>query len=205
MIQYEITADRQDIAEAVSLFEFVGGNTSDAMRIAINKAAPRVRTSASKAIRSQVRLKAAFVRDRLAIRKATRSRLSGAIQTPSRGLLLTRYSTDTNINPDKTSWILPPPLPKQGIKVKVKPSGSPKKMGREFFYMVLPGSKALAIVRRREKAGPKGGKIDVAYAPSLSQVFNTVRDEVLPEASEIYQDELLKAMGFVLRKQFPKE
>lgn len=217
MIGYEITANKQDIAEAVSLFEFVGGNTSDAMRIAINKAAPRVRTKASSAIRSQVRLKAAYVRERLTIKKATRSNLSGAIKTPSRGLLLTRYSTDSLISGDKVGWLKPPPVPPRGIKVKVKPTGSPETFPNEFFYMVLPNSRQLAIARRRTAAevtaaqaagkgpGSKGGKVDVKYGPSLSQVFNTVRDDVLPESSDIYQQELLNAMSFVLRKQFPKE
>lgn len=205
MIKYEITADKEQLKEAISLFEFVGGNTSEAMRVAINKALRPVKTLAGRAIRSQVRLKAAFVNERLTVSRASKNKLSGAIRTPSRGLLLSRYSTDTQISGNKVSWLKPPPLPKQGIRVKVKPSGPPQRMSRDFFYMVLPGSRALAIVKRRDKPGPKGGKIDVAYAPSLSQVFNTVRDDVLPEASEIYQAQLLDAMRFVLQKRFPKE
>jgi len=205
MIGYTIQARQDDIAEAVSYFEHVGGHTSDAIRIAINKAAPKVKTLASAAIRSQVRLKAKYVRERLAIKKASRSDLSGAIRTPSRGLLLSKYSTDSNVSSDKVSWIKPPPVPARGIRVKVKPVGSTKPLGKEFFYMVLPNSRALAIVRRRESPGPKGGKIDVAYSASLSQVFNTVRDDVLPEASDIYQFQLLDAMRFILQKKYPKE
>jgi hypothetical protein len=205
MISYGVSANKEQIADAVSLFEFVGGNSQDAVRVAINRSAPKVRTKASQAIRSQVRLKAAYVNERLQIRKASRSTLSGSISTPSRGLLLSKYSTDTQVASDKISWIKPPATPARGIRVKVKPSGPTKPLGKQFFYMVLPKSRALAIVRRRDTPGPEGGLIDVAYSPSLSQVFNTVRDDVLPEASDIYQAELIDAMRFLLAKQFPKE
>lgn len=217
MIQYKVSADLDQIADAVSLFEFVGGNSSDAVRVAINRAAPKVRTKASSAIRTQVRLTAGYVRERLAITKATKASLSGAIQTPSRGLLLSKFSTDKNASSEKVTWLKPPPMPPRGIKVKVKPSGGSKPMGDDYFYMVLPKSRQLGIVRRLTKSeqnaaqasgsgpGSQGGKFKVAYGPSLSQVFNTVRDDVLPEAGDIYQTELLDAMRFLLTKRYPQE
>jgi hypothetical protein len=123
--------------------------------------------------------------------------------------LLTRFSTDTRIagNGDKFQFFKTPDIPKQGIRVKVKPSGGAKGFGSSFFYMILPNSRALAIARRKPngQTGPKGGRYDILYGPSLSQVFNTVRDDVLPEASNEFQAQLLDAMRFVLVKQFPKE
>lgn len=205
MIGYSVSANKDQIADAISLFEFVGGNTTDAVRIAINKSAPKVRTKASSAIRTQVRLTASYVKDKLTITRATRLNLSGAIQTPSRGLLLSKFSTDTQVASDKISWLIPPEVPSRGIKVKVKPVGTPKPLGKDYFYMVLPNSRALAITRRRETPGPKGGMIDVLYGPSISQVFNTVRDDVLPEASDIYQAQLLDAMRYILQKKHPPE
>lgn len=217
MISYKVEANKDQIADAVSLFEFVGGNSSDAVRVAINRAAPRVRTKASSEIRTQVNLTAGYVRERLTITKASKAQLSGAIQTPSRGLLLSKFSTDKNASSEKVTWLKPPPMPPRGIKVKVKPSGGTKPMGDNYFYMVLPKSRALGIVRRLTKneqnaaqakgsgPGSQGGTIKVAYGPSLSQVFNSVRDDVLPEASEIYQTELLDAMRYLLSKQYPKE
>ncbi|MCB0056733.1 MAG: phage tail protein [Caldilineaceae bacterium] len=205
MIGYTVSANQDKVADAISFFEFVGGQTTDAVRIAINKAAPKVRTKASSAIRTQVRLAAAYVNEKLTITRATRQKLSGAIQTPSRGLLLSKFSTDTQVASDKIGWLIPPAVPARGIRVKVKPVGTPKPLSNDHFYMVLPNSRALAIARRREKPGPKGGKIDVLYGPSISQVFNTVRDDVLPEASDIYQEQLLDAMRYILAKRFPQE
>ena len=207
-IQYEVTADTEQIKEAVSLFEFVGGNTTDAIRIAINKTAPKVKTQASRAIREQVRLSASYVGERLVVTKASRAHLSGAVKTPSRGLLLSRFSTDPLIAGDKVGWFKPPLIPKGGIKVKVKPDGSAKLVqgdsepaGNKPFYMVINGGNNLAIAARL--SGSK--KVKVFSGPSLSQVFNTVRDDILPAASAEYQAQLLDAMRYLLVKQYPPE
>jgi hypothetical protein len=205
VISYEVKVDEAQLADAKALFEFVGGNSADAVRVAINRAAPKVKTKASQAIRTQVRLKAGYVNGLLTVKKASRANLSGRITTPSRGLLLTRFSTDAQISGGTFTGL--PPIPKRGIRVKVKPSGPIKVVTSEPkpFYIILPKSNALAIARRRTTLGSEGGKIEVLYGPSLSQVFNTVRDDVLPEASEIYQAELLDAMRFLLTKKYPKE
>jgi hypothetical protein len=209
-ISYDIAVDREAIQEAITLFEFVGGNSSDALRIAINKTIPKTVTNASSRIREQVRLTATYVKDKLEVKKASRWDLNGAIRTPTRGLLLSKFSTNTQISGDKVGWYKPPPNPPQGIKVKVKPGGPTKEVVGEAglygtpFYMVLTGG-ALGIAARRKVSGAKGGLIEVFYGPSLSQVFNTVRDDVLSTAASEYQAQLLDAMRYLLVKQYPPE
>lgn len=205
---YAITFDEAQIKDAVSLFEFVGGNSKDALRIAINKTAPKVKTMASRAIRDQVRLSASYVGERLTVRKASRARLQGAISTPSRGLLLSRFSTDALIAGDKVGWIKPPLVPQGGIRVKVKPDGGTKVVtgdsetaGNKPFYLVLNNGQNVGIAARRNGSR----KIKVFSGPSLSQVFNTVRDDVLPAASAEYQSQVLDAMRYLLAKTYPPE
>lgn len=212
--QYSIEVNKEQVQDAIALFKFVGGNTTDAVRIAINKSITPVRQKVSEAIRTQVRLKASYVKDpkNLIVKKASRSALNGYIRANSRGLLMTRYSTDSTIANYDGLWQGPaPPVPPRGIRVKIKPSGSTINMSADKtrpqpFFLVFK-NKALGIVRRRgaDEIGPRGGKIKVYNAPSLSQVFNTVRDDVLPEASEIYQKQLLDAMRYILQKQYPPE
>jgi hypothetical protein len=204
---YTVEANSADVQEALTLFQFVGGNTTNAVRIAINRAGPPIKTESSKQIRGQVRLRAKYVGDRLKFTKAFNRKLDGRIVTPQRGILLTRYSTDSSISGDKVSWIRPPEIPARGIKVKVKPSGPIKTMSNKWFYMILPNSRALAIARRTGVVNPKTGKskIDVAYGPSLSQVFDDVKDAVSPIAESRYQKELLDAVNYLLRKQYPPE
>lgn len=203
-VSYNVELDRSQIAEAISLFEFVGGNSDDALRVAINKAEHKVKTLAGRKIREQVSLKAAYVNDRLTFKRATRKDLSGAIGTPSRGLLLSRFSSEPNVANESIAWIKPPPAPYGGHYVKIKPGEPAKKIGRggdsKPFYIVLRGSRALGIARRTAS-----GAIDVLHGPSLSQVFDDVRGDVLPDAGAELQAQLLDAMRYLLVKQYPPE
>lgn len=216
MIEATVEVDRAQVADALAFFEFVGGNADEALRVAINKAGPKVKTASSKAIREQVRLTAAYVNKQLTFKRATRADLSGAVKVPSRGILLSRFSTDSQISGDKVSWLRPPPIPKRGIRVKIKPSGQTEVMGREWFYMVLPKSRSLGIVRRLSSGersaaikagsgvGSQGGKFDVAYGPSVSQVFgNETRERLLPGAGDELQRQFLDAMRYLLQKKHP--
>lgn len=209
-LSYEFLATQESIKEAVSAFEFIGGNTDEAIRVAINKAAPRVRTIASSRIREQVRLGASYVNERLVITRATRKKLSGSISTPSRGLLLSRFSTDSLIAGDRVGWIRPPEVPARGIRVKVKPSGSTKEVRGDSettgtpFYVVLNKGQNVGIAARL-KSGNKRNSFKVFSGPSLSQVFNTVRDDVLGEAGDIYAAQLLDAVRYLTLKQLPVE
>ena len=211
-VAYTVEPNREQLAEAIALFEFIGGSTRDAVRVAINKAGPQVKTASSREIRNSIRLKASYVNGKLGFNRATNSNLSGKITTESRGLLLSRFSTDPLVaNGERVSWVKPPPVPSYGIRVKVKPSGTYKPVRGDDetegkpFYMVLPNSRALGIAARRKPGsyGPKGGKIKVFYGPSVSQVFNRVKDEV--PSSEIYTKQLIDAMRYVLTKRKPTE
>ena len=96
-LSFEFIVNQEGVKDAVDTFEFIGGNTDEAIRVAINKTAPQARTLSSARIREQIRLSAGYVNQRLVIRRATRKNLSGAVSTPSRGLLLSRFSTDSLI------------------------------------------------------------------------------------------------------------
>lgn len=205
-INYSVEVDKSAIAEAIDLFEFVGGNSKDALRIAINKTLPKMRTASSREIRKQVRLSASYVNERLTVRRATVVRLSGAISAPVRGLLLSRFSTDASIASDGVGWIRPPLVPRAGIKVKVKPDGPAKPVlpqnGNKPFYIVLNGGQNVGIAIR-QGASRKG--IDVLSGPSLGQVFNTVRNDVRPQAAAELQAQLVDAMRYLVVKKYPPE
>lgn len=210
-VGYEVRPNEEQLRDAVALFEFIGGNSADAVRVAINKTGPKVRTLSSREIRNQVRLKAGYVNERLKFTKATTRKLSGSIRTPTRGILMSRYSTDTRISGEKVSWLKPPPVPSRGIKVKIKPSQPPKLVsgGSETvgspWYLVLRGTGGrVGIAARRAVPGPQGGKVKVFHSPSLSQVFEDVKDDVSPEAGEEYTRQLADAMRYLLNKQRPR-
>lgn len=212
-ISFEVNIDEAAVADAVSAFEFVGGNTTKAIQIAINKTGPKIRTLASAAIRKQVNLKASYIRDRLFFDRAMPWNLSGKITTTHRGLLLPRYSTNADIRDTVSGGVgTVPKTPKLGIRIKIKSDGASKILrggeetaGNKPFFMILRRSGALGIVARLAQTGPRGGKIKAFYGPSLSQVFSSVRGDILPKASEEYQSQLLDAMRYILVKKYPPE
>jgi hypothetical protein len=206
MISHTVQVDEVAVKDAAALFEFVGGNSDEALRIAINKTTPKIKTLASKQIRTQVRLQASYVGERLTVTKATRKRITGAIGTPTRGLLLSRFSTDPLIAGEKVGWLKPPLIPSGGIRVKIKPNASPTGAPgigtNKPFYMVLNQGANVGIMVRTGKARKD---VKTLYGPSLSQVFNTVRAEVLPAAGAELQAQLLDAMRYLLVKKYPPE
>lgn len=214
MIGYEITYDKDAVKEAIDYFQFVGGNTDRAMTSAINTTLTRSRKLAVAEMETQVNLDAKYIRSKLNLIRSSRRNLIGKVVAESRGLLMSKYATDPQINTDET-WQRAPLNPARGIEVKVKPTGPVKRMSTDYFYMILPTSHALAIVRRRTSqeisrrsetnSKSRGGKIDVAYAPSVSQVFNEVRGIILEDSATIFQDRLLVAMNNILKKKYPEE
>lgn len=213
-----VSIDDADVTSTVKLYEFIGVNSDQVVRVGINRTLPQVKTRASKEIRDQVRLTASYVRNRLKVIKATKQKLVGRISAPERGLLLTRYVTgqtdagggqkiQIRANSDKVSLLKAPRPPARGIRVKVKPKGATKKLvGNQSqlagkpFYMIFPTSRALGVVARKV-----GGGLKVFYGASLSQVFDDTRDRVEPFAGKILIKETLTAADRLLDQKFPRE
>ncbi|BBI51104.1 hypothetical protein HORIV_35250 [Vreelandella olivaria] len=105
----KITVDKQAIRRIESDLMHIKHGAPRAMSRAINHTLGVTRTEASKEIRKQVKLKAGYVRDKLTVKRATVNSLNGAIRTPTRGTLLTRY-------PHRA-------YKEGGAGVQVKPSG----------------------------------------------------------------------------------
>lgn len=160
----KIKIDRQALRDIERDLDHIKNGSNRAMSRAINHTLGVTRTEASKEIRKQVKLKAGYVRDKLRIKRATVNSVTGAIRTPTRGTLLTRY-------PHRQ-------YKKGGIGVQVKPTGGKKKMPGAFFIRFRNGVQAIAI---RTEYGPGLGRsegLKVLYGPSTSQVFTDVKDDL---------------------------
>jgi hypothetical protein len=203
-----MTYARIDRASLGSLRILLNGIQDEAPKIltrSLNRTASKARTDGSKEVRKQINLKAAYVKQRLKINKASFGSLRASVSTPIRGLLLSRFSTNRQISGDGVSWIRPPKVPARGIKVKVDPSsgakvvsGGPDTTGKPF-YLILPGSGRVAIAARRRTTGPKGGKLKVLYGPSLSQVFDDVIADISGPLNEYLADQVDSNIDAALR------
>lgn len=200
-----VRIERQSLNNLRLYLASIGRESPKAHVRALNKTATKAKTESSQAIRQQVRLKAAYVKQRLKVRKANRNNLSAAISTPTRGLLISRFSTDSSISGDKVSWVKPPAEPPRGIRVKVKPTGGAKVFEGDSsiegkpFYMVLKGSRRVAIAGRRVTPGPRGGKIKVFHGPSLSQVFTDVKDDLSEPMLQYQLEQFVKELEAIVR------
>lgn len=169
-------------------FGAVNKATTVATMRAINAEAARGRTLASRKIREQVGLKASYVNEKLKVRKATVTHLVAEISTPKRGLLLTRFANRQLTLRGR----------KAGIAVRVKPRGGFKKMPKAFYIRLRAGAEpgfneGIAI---RDQAT---NKVKVLHGPSISQVFNTVREDVAPELLEKYRTTLAREIQYAMR------
>lgn len=202
----QVEVDRSSLQEVRALLAKFSDGAKRAHARSLNQTATKAKTEASKDIRKQIRLNAAYAKSLLAITKASQKKLQSKVSTPYRGLLLSRFSTDSRIAGDKTSWLKPPPIPARGIKVKVKPDGGAKAFDGDSeivgkpFYMVLPGTAGkVAIVGRKRKLGSEGGEIKVFYGPSLSQVFTDVKEQVGDRMSLYQMQQFEKEIDAILR------
>jgi len=202
----QVEVDRSSLQEVRALLAKFSDGATRAHARSLNKTVTKARTESSQYIRKQVRLNAAYVKSLMTITKASQKKLQSKVSTPSRGLLLSRFSTDTSIAGDKVSWLKPPAIPTRGIRVKVKPTGGAKVFDGDSeiqgkpFYIVLPGTSGrVAIAGRRSRIGSKGGRIKVFYGPSLSQVFTDVKEEVGERMSLYQMQQFEKEIDAILR------
>lgn len=202
----EAKVDRSSLQEVRALLAKFSDGARRAHARSLNQTASKGKTESSKDIRKQIRLNAAYAKSLLAITKASQQKLQSKVSTPYRGLLLSRFSTDSLVSGDKVGWLKPPPVPARGIRVKVKPSGGAKVFDGDSeiesrpFYMVLPGTSGrVAIVGRKRKLGPQGGEIKVFYGPSLSQVFTDVKEDVGERMSVYQMQQFEKEIDAILR------
>ena len=66
------------------------------------------------------------------------------------------------------------------------------------FYLALPNGR-LGIAARRKTPGPKGGKLKVFHGPSLSQVFNNIKEDLGEPLAEYQEEQTLKQIDAILR------
>ena len=182
------------------------------MRAGINRAMTQTRTFATDKIYDQLNLTKTYIRNRMIIDKAIKGSVKPArIYAGEQPILLSRYSTNRQIKNPDNKWTIAPDKPVRGIKVKR--AGSSVTV-EDAFYMVLPNSNALGIVRRRiGEINPKTGKekIKVLFGPDVDQALKSdkkgpsILSQMAPFGADRAVIEIAQFMNGVLKRQFPKE
>lgn len=166
----QIKMDRAAIREIEAELAHIKNGSNRAMSRAINHTLGVTRTEASREISNQVKLKAAYVRDRLHQINATVNKPEGRITTPTRGKLLTRFPNRQYV--------------RGGIGVQVKPAGGKKRMPGAFYITFANGVQAIAIRTAYGAGLGRSEGLKVLYGPSVSQVFTDVKDDLQAPSGE---------------------
>lgn len=171
---------------------------------AINKTADRTRTASAKSIREQVAFPASYLNPgegRLVVSsRASADNLEAVIGARTRATSLARFVTSGSVG-------------KMGVTVQVAP-GFAKYMKRAFLIRLPAGRSGeietksnlgLAIrlkpgetLTGRRTAVQKKGNLYFLYGPSVSQVFNTVREDVSPDAADYLATEFSRLLDLDL-------
>lgn len=179
---------------------------------AINKSVAKTKTAVNSAIREQINLPAAYVREKLKTQSATPSELSGRVYGEKRGILLSRFSANALLQKSKSlpsrlkgraglsdgsvSFdAIPAGKKLKQISVKIKTHGSRQKL--KLFPIRLRGSNAIGLAVRTGK-----GKRDykILYGPSISQVFNTLKDGLEGDASREFLAQFESQLDYELSR-----
>lgn len=161
---------------------------------AVNRTADRARTASARAIRLQVNFPGNYLdpgQGRLnVVQYASSSDLSARIRGREEPTSLARFVVGG----------MPKPFAKGGVTVSVKP-GAGALMPRAFIFPLKNGNVGLAVRTNGPKPSraylPKsiGKGLWLLYGPAVSQVFNTVREDIGPDQAQFMQDEFNRQMA----------
>ena len=203
MISVEI--NRSQLQDTQKHLDHIKNGAAHALSRALNKTASKAKTIASRAIRDQINLSAAYVRENLKgpasgfAYKATVNKLTARLSASKRGVLLYQFSTNSVAATGR------PPAP---IRVKIKPSQSPVVIQSAFWIRTKNSNKLTPAVRNsvlrqlNMTRTTDSGSFTVLHGPSLSQVFSSVKDDIGGDMSQTLTDNFAHEMEWLLTK-FP--
>ncbi len=183
----KISFDQQGINKALRKLSKLGSEAPKLTTRALNKTAAKARTLASQEIREQVNLKAAYVKDKLRVKKANYSKQEVIISATKRGVLMTRY---------------PHRVLRRGVSVKIKRRGARAKIDGAFKTTVNAGGRKVDVIAVRSSGRYNNGnqKFDVLYSPSVSQVFGGVRRDILKPVSVYLEKQIEHELKRTLKR-----
>lgn len=136
---------------------------------AINRTLTKARTLTSKAVREDLALPAAYVRDRLSIRKANYNTLRGELTGRGRPILWARFKYRAT---------------RKGVSARINKREGRRTARGGFVVPMRAGGKRMAapVVRMPGRYRNTGsGRFKPLYAPSVAEVMTEKRAKVEPE------------------------
>jgi len=167
----QIKVNREDIRDVLDSLSHIKNGGGRAMSRAINHTLGVTRTEANKEMRTQVKLGAAYIRERLRQINATANKPEGRITTPTRGILATRFPHREYV--------------RGGVGLQIKPTGGKRHMPGAWVMRFPNGQQAIVFrPSNSAKVNWQSAGLRVVYGPSVSQVFTDVKDDLAAPSGE---------------------
>jgi hypothetical protein len=156
-----IRFEKKDLEDVKKLLADVKNGFPKAFSRALNKSATGTRTDMVNLARREYNYRAAYVRDRTSVNKATYSRLTASVESVGPGVHL-------------TDMLGTRALKKKGVSVNVKKSTGKEVLSHAFIAHGRNSGKEIVFERALENGTPVGRYDIVAlYAPHPELVYNS--------------------------------
>lgn len=177
--------NNNELAAAKNLLANLDANSTRALVRAVNHAAAKARTLGARLIRDEVKLPAAYVNERLRVdQRASATDPTAMISGRGRATQLSRFGAKQLTTKAK----LPGKRRLAGARVEVKP-GQQKVMPGAWLMKQKGGNTGLMV-----RTGPNRDDYKPLYGPSIDQLWRNIREQVVPEVSDIMLAEFIRQM-----------
>lgn len=162
-----------DISAAMAWLQKMPEEANRALVETLNVAGSQTRTRAVDEIGRQLNLPRSYINNNLTVReRANITKPQVIISAESRGILLNRFDARQETRDGK----------KAGVSVQVKASGARKTIRQGFFIRLKNGVTGMA-----RRTGKGQGSFEILHGPSVSQAWQSVRENVEPTPDELFE------------------
>jgi hypothetical protein len=184
----KVSIDKNQLGETKVMLSGLKVNGPKILARSLNKTATYGRKRVNQEIRKKASLKLAYINGKLSIKPpATWTRLKVKISAEKRGVLMTHFTHTM--------------LKRGGATVKIKPGAGRVKFQKAFKTTVKAGGKKVEVlaIKVPGKYATGSQKFNVIYGPSVSQLFDGIRDNVDRELLEYIDLDVDKQISAALR------
>jgi hypothetical protein len=183
----DLSLNTEDIDVLARGFKLAEKERPKVIARAINRALPKARTLSGKAIREDLALPAAYVRERLSISKSNYTNLTGRLTAKGRPILWGRFKYRVS---------------KKGISARIGKQG--RRVARGAFLVNLTaGDKRVRTPAVRiggRYPGTKNLRFKPLYGPAIPQVLGEKLPSIEPEIGAYLQEQLSKNVDRLMER-----
>lgn len=182
--------DTQDVVRLLGMVKGIENGREKALFRTVKEVNQKGKLLASREVRKELALKAAYVKSKIKTNKPSYSNLTARIYARKRGIQLSRFMTGQIKKKAKNGG-----MKRAGVKVRVTPGSRISKMRGYFALPLKNGNFGIA-----KRVGTGRNDYEIQYGPSVSQVMDTYLPEIQAELRPVAREKLAKEIESILKR-----